>query len=31
MYGYRTDRIALIGASSGAHLANEVGVTGGMR
>ena len=28
-YGYRTDRIALIGASSGAHLANEVGVTGG--
>jgi len=29
-YGYRTDRIALVGASSGAHLANEVGVTGGV-
>jgi acetyl esterase/lipase len=28
-YGYRSDRIALIGASSGAHLASEVGVTGG--
>lgn len=28
-YGYRPERIALVGASSGAHLANEVGVTGG--
>ncbi len=28
-YGYRPDRIALAGASSGAHLANEVGMTGG--
>jgi acetyl esterase/lipase len=28
-YGYRADRIALVGASSGAHLAAEVGVTGG--
>ena len=28
-YGYRTDRIALMGASSGGHLAAEVGVTGG--
>jgi acetyl esterase/lipase len=28
-YGYRAERIALAGASSGAHLANEVGVTGG--
>jgi len=28
-YGYRTDRIAISGASSGAHLAALVGVTGG--
>jgi acetyl esterase/lipase len=28
-YGYRSERIALAGASSGAHLAAEVGVTGG--
>jgi acetyl esterase/lipase len=28
-YGYRPERIALAGASSGAHLANEVGMTGG--
>jgi acetyl esterase/lipase len=28
-YGYKPERIALAGASSGAHLANEVGMTGG--
>jgi acetyl esterase/lipase len=28
-YGYRSERIAVAGASSGAHLANEVGMTGG--
>ena len=28
-YGYRPERIALAGASSGAHLANEVGMSGG--
>jgi acetyl esterase/lipase len=28
-YGYRTDRIAIAGASSGAHLASLVGVTNG--
>ena len=30
LYGYRTDRIAIVGASSGAHLAQLVGVTGGL-
>jgi acetyl esterase/lipase len=30
-YGYRTDRIAISGASSGAHLAALVGVTNGHR
>ena len=30
LYGYRTDRIAVVGASSGAHLAQRVGVTGGL-
>ncbi len=29
-YGYRTDRIAMAGASSGAHLAALVGTTGGV-
>lgn len=29
-YGYRTDRIAISGASSGAHLADLVGVTNGV-
>jgi acetyl esterase/lipase len=29
-YGYRADRIAIMGASSGGHLAALVGVTGGM-
>jgi acetyl esterase/lipase len=29
MYGYRTDRIAIVGASSGAHLAQLVGLTNG--
>jgi acetyl esterase/lipase len=29
-YGYRTDRIAIIGASSGGHLAQLVGVTNGL-
>src|SRR5215467_1384222 len=28
-YGYRTDRIGIVGASSGGHLAALVGVTGG--
>ncbi|MEO8306599.1 MAG: alpha/beta hydrolase [Pseudomonadota bacterium] len=28
-YGYKPQRIALAGASSGAHLANEVGMSGG--
>jgi acetyl esterase/lipase len=31
MYGYRTDRIAIVGASSGGHLAALVGVTNGLR
>jgi acetyl esterase/lipase len=30
LYGYRTERIAIVGASSGAHLAQLVGVTGGL-
>ena len=30
MYGYRTDRIAIVGASSGGHLAALVGVTNGV-
>ncbi len=30
MYGYRTDRIAIVGASSGGHLAQLVGVTNGL-
>src|SRR5579862_7439735 len=30
VYGYRTDRIAIVGASSGGHLANLVGVTSGL-
>ncbi len=30
-YGYRTDRIAIIGASSGGHLAALVGVTNGVK
>jgi acetyl esterase/lipase len=29
-YGYRTDRIAIVGASSGGHLAELVGVTNGV-
>ncbi len=29
-YGYRTDRIAIVGASSGGHLAALVGVTNGV-
>jgi len=29
-YGYRTDRIAIVGASSGGHLAALVGVTNGL-
>jgi acetyl esterase/lipase len=29
-YGYRADRIGIVGASSGAHLAQLVGVTGGV-
>jgi acetyl esterase/lipase len=29
LYGYRTDRIAIVGASSGGHLAELVGVTNG--
>jgi acetyl esterase/lipase len=31
MYGYRTDRIAIVGASSGGHLAALVGVTNGVQ
>ena len=30
LYGYRTDRIAIVGASSGGHLAELVGVTNGV-
>ncbi len=30
LYGYRADRIAIVGASSGGHLAALVGVTGGL-
>jgi acetyl esterase/lipase len=30
LYGYRTDRIAIVGASSGGHLAQLVGVTNGV-
>jgi acetyl esterase/lipase len=30
VYGYRTDRIAIVGASSGGHLAALVGVTNGV-
>ncbi len=30
LYGYRTDRIAIVGASSGGHLAELVGVTNGL-
>jgi acetyl esterase/lipase len=30
LYGYRSDRIAIVGASSGGHLAALVGVTGGL-
>ena len=30
LYGYRTDRIAIVGASSGGHLAALVGVTGAL-
>jgi acetyl esterase/lipase len=30
MYGYRADRIAIVGASSGGHLAQLVGVTNGV-
>ena len=30
LYGYRTDRIAIVGASSGGHLAQRVGVTNGV-
>ena len=30
LYGYRKDRIAIVGASSGGHLAALVGVTGGL-
>src|SRR5580698_8776289 len=31
VYGYRTDRIAIVGASSGGHLAALVGVTNGLQ
>jgi acetyl esterase/lipase len=31
LYGYRTDRIAIVGASSGGHLAELVGVTNGVQ
>ena len=31
IYGYRTDRIAIVGASSGGHLAELVGVTNGVQ
>jgi acetyl esterase/lipase len=31
MYGYRTEKIAIIGASSGGHLAALVGVTNGLQ
>ncbi len=30
LYGYRSERIAIVGASSGGHLAQLVGVTGGL-
>jgi acetyl esterase/lipase len=31
LYGYRTDKIAIVGASSGGHLAALVGVTNGLQ